>query len=95
MSETKHQHIRSLGVGDMTLFTVSAILLLDTLAASASIGVSSIFWWTLLGIIFFIPYGLISAEGLGVGGWPSSMNARARLLSAPGPPGGTRAPARP
>ena len=62
MADTRHQHIRSLGVGDMTLFTVSAILLLDTLAASASIGVSSIFWWTLLGIIFFIPYGLISAE---------------------------------
>jgi hypothetical protein len=37
-----HQHKRSLGVRDMTLFTVSAILLLDTLAASASIGVSSI-----------------------------------------------------
>ncbi len=51
-----------MGVRDMTLFTVSAILLLDTLAASASIGVSSIFWWTLLGIVFFVPYGLISAE---------------------------------
>lgn len=51
-----------MGVRDMTLFTVSAILLLDTLAASASIGVSSIFWWTLLGLIFFVPYGLISAE---------------------------------
>ena len=61
MSEA-HQHKRSLGVGDMTLFTVSAILLLDTLAASASIGVSSITWWVLLGILFFIPYGLISAE---------------------------------
>ena len=46
----------------MTLFTVSAILLLDTLAASASIGVSSITWWVLLGIAFFVPYGLISAE---------------------------------
>jgi amino acid transporter len=51
-----------MGVRDMTLFTVSAILLLDTLAASASIGVSSIFWWGLMGIIFFIPYGLITAE---------------------------------
>ena len=51
-----------MGVRDMTLFTVSAILLLDTLAASASIGVSSIFWWTLLGLVFFVPYGLISAE---------------------------------
>ena len=51
-----------MGVRDMTLFTVSAILLLDTLAASASIGVSSIFWWCVMGIFFFIPYGLISAE---------------------------------
>lgn len=57
-----HQHIKSLSARDMTLFTVSAILLLDTLAASASIGVSSITWWVLLGIVFFVPYGLISAE---------------------------------
>jgi len=57
-----HTHIRAMGVRDMTLFTVSAILLLDTLAASAAIGVSSIFWWVLLGLIFFVPYGLISAE---------------------------------
>ncbi len=63
MNNTAHvQHRRTMGVRDMTLFTVSAILLLDTLAASASIGVSSIFWWGLMGIIFFIPYGLITAE---------------------------------
>jgi amino acid transporter len=61
-TEDKHHHIRAMGVRDMTLFTVSAILLLDTLAASAAIGVSSIFWWTLLGITFFVPYGLLSAE---------------------------------
>jgi amino acid transporter len=46
----------------MTLFTVSAILLLDTLAASASIGVSSITWWILLGFIYMVPYAMISAE---------------------------------
>jgi len=46
----------------MTLFTVSAILLLDTLAASASIGVSSITWWLLLGVLYMVPYGMISAE---------------------------------
>ena len=57
-----HPHQRTFGVRDMTLFTVSAIVLLDTLAASASIGVSSITWWCLLGVLFFIPYGLISAE---------------------------------
>ena len=62
MNETAHHHIRTLGVTDMTLFTVSAILLLDTLAASAAIGVSSISWWVILGVVFFVPYGLISAE---------------------------------
>ncbi|PKP70564.1 MAG: amino acid permease, partial [Alphaproteobacteria bacterium HGW-Alphaproteobacteria-5] len=30
---------------DMTLFTVCAILVIDQLSASASIGVQSIFWW--------------------------------------------------
>ncbi|MCV6626565.1 MAG: APC family permease, partial [Cellvibrionaceae bacterium] len=44
------------------LFTVSAILLLDTLASAASVGVSSIFWWLFLGLLFFVPFGLISAE---------------------------------
>jgi amino acid transporter len=57
-----HHHKRTLSVRDMTLFTVSAILLLETLAATASIGVSSITWWCILGIVFFVPYGLISAE---------------------------------
>jgi amino acid transporter len=53
---------KALRLGDMTLLTVSAILLLDTVAASASIGVSSLFWWAFLGITFFIPYGLMNAE---------------------------------
>lgn len=51
-----------LGKKDLVLFTVSAILLLDTLASAASIGVSSIFWWLFLGVVFFIPFALISAE---------------------------------
>jgi len=51
-----------LGLPDLTLFTVSAIVLLDTLAASASIGVSALFWWIFLGAIFLIPIGLITAE---------------------------------
>ena len=62
MTDSAHHHIKTLGVRDMTLFTVSAILLLDTLAASASIGVSSITWWFLLGFLYLIPYGMISAE---------------------------------
>jgi len=51
-----------LGLPDLVLFTVSAILLLDTLAASASIGASSLFWWLFLGAVFMLPIGLITAE---------------------------------
>ena len=56
------KHIKTLGQKDMVLFTVSAILLLDTLAAAASVGASSIFWWLFLGLIFFVPFALICAE---------------------------------
>jgi amino acid transporter len=47
---------------DMTLFTVSAILVIDTLAPSANIGVQSISWWVITLVLFFVPYGLITAE---------------------------------
>ncbi len=47
---------------DMTLFTVCAIIVIDTLAASASIGPSTISWWILTLVLFFIPYGLVTAE---------------------------------
>jgi amino acid transporter len=47
---------------DATLFTVCAILVIDQLAAAASIGPSAIFWWVLTLVLFFVPYGLISAE---------------------------------
>ncbi len=44
------------------LFTVCSILVLDTFVAPAIIGVSSITVWIISAIIFFIPYGLLSAE---------------------------------
>jgi glutamate:GABA antiporter len=47
---------------DVTLFTVSAILAVDTLAPSAAIGPSAISWWIIMLVLFFIPYGLITAE---------------------------------
>ncbi len=47
---------------DMTLFTVCAVLVIDQLTAAASIGVQSIFWWVFTLVLFFIPYGLITAE---------------------------------
>ncbi len=59
---TAVHHIKTLRQRDLVLFTVSAILLLDTLTAAASIGAPSLFWWLFLGIIFFVPVALISAE---------------------------------
>jgi glutamate:GABA antiporter len=53
---------KALKIFDMTLFTVCAIMVIDTLAASASIGASSITWWVITLVLFFIPYGLITAE---------------------------------
>lgn len=55
-------HPKTLRQRDMVLFTVSAILLLDTLTAAASVGAPSVFWWIFLGAIFFVPCGLICAE---------------------------------
>lgn len=60
--ETPESVYKSIGQKDIVLFTVSAILLVDTLAASASIGPQSVFWWIFLGSVFFLPFGLISAE---------------------------------
>ncbi len=55
-------HPKTLRQRDLVLFTVSAILLLDTLTAAASVGAPSVAWWVLLGIIFFIPFAMICAE---------------------------------
>lgn len=53
---------RVMGLFDVTLFTVCAILVIDTLAASAAIGASALTWWVITLVFFFIPYGLITAE---------------------------------
>jgi amino acid transporter len=54
---------------DLFLFNVCAIVVLDTVASSAAIGMQTFFWWFLTLFLFFIPYGLITAE-LG-SAWPS------------------------
>lgn len=64
----------------MVLFTVSAILLLDTLAAGATIGPSAVFWWLFLGVVFFVPYALICAE-LGTA-WPEQGGLYAWIREA-------------
>ena len=47
---------------EIILFTVCSILVIDTFVAPAIIGVSSITIWAFTAILFFIPYGVISAE---------------------------------
>ncbi len=55
-------NIKTLGIRDIFLYCVSAVLLLDTLAAGAVMGPTVIFWWVLLTILFLIPFGAISTE---------------------------------
>ena len=53
---------RVLGLLDITLFTVSAMLVVDTLTVSAAIGTNSIGWWLLCVVFFLVPYGLMASE---------------------------------
>ncbi|MFV0574454.1 MAG: APC family permease [Vibrio sp.] len=53
---------KKLGIAPLALFSLCAVLVIDTLTASASIGVSSIGWWVLTLVVFVIPYGLITSE---------------------------------
>ncbi len=53
---------QKMGVGSVALFSLCAVIAVDTLCASAAIGVSSIGWWVVTLIIFIIPYGLITSE---------------------------------
>jgi amino acid transporter len=59
---------RVLGRADLLLFSVSAILTIDTLASAASMGVTWFTWWGITMAVFFLPYGLMTAE-LGAA-WP-------------------------
>ena len=54
---------------DLFLFNICAILVLDTIASSAAIGMQNFFWYFITLILFFIPYGFVTAE-LG-SAWPS------------------------
>jgi amino acid transporter len=47
---------------DLIFFTVSAILVLDTISQSSSYGAQAVFWLIVSGLTFLIPYGLITAE---------------------------------
>ena len=47
---------------DSVLMAVIVILVVEAAAPAAAIGTSQFFWWIALFILFFIPYGFISAE---------------------------------
>jgi amino acid transporter len=59
---TGHAFARVLGRADLALFSVSAVLTMDTLASAASMGFSWFAWWALTLVLFFLPYGLMTAE---------------------------------
>ncbi len=71
------------GLFSMTLFSVAAILVGDTVATSAALGVQGLSWWVILGLLFFVPYGFIAAE-LG-SAWPDQGGAYAWIREAYGP----------
>ena len=80
---------RVLGRADLLLFSVSAILTIDTLASAASLGVSWFGWWALTMVVFFVPYGLITAE-LGAA-WPGEGGLYVWVREALGPRWGSLA----
>ena len=53
---------RALRMFDMILFSVCAILLLSQVTLTAQIGPSAIAWTALMIALFFLPYGLMTAE---------------------------------
>ncbi len=78
---------RVLGRSDLVLFTVCAILTIDTLASSAAMGYAWFSWWAITMVVFFIPYGLITAE-LGAA-WPGEGGVYVWVREAFGPKWGS------
>lgn len=80
---TLDQQPKTFGLVHMTLFSVSAILVADTVASSAAIGVQGLTFWVLLGVVFFVPYGFVTAE-LG-SAWPEEGGFYVWIREAFGP----------
>ncbi len=59
---------RTMGIFSMTLFAVSAMITLDTVAVACALGVQCITLFVIFAVVFFVPYGLVTAE-LG-SAWP-------------------------
>jgi len=80
---------RVLGRWDLVLFSVCAILTIDTLASAASMGVAWFSWWAITMVFFFVPYGLMTAE-LGAA-WPAEGGVFVWVREAFGPRWGSTA----
>jgi amino acid transporter len=80
---------RVLGRFDLLLFSVSAILTIDTLASAASMGVPWFSWWAITMGLFFIPYGLMTAE-MGAA-WPGEGGLLIWVTEGMGPRWGSLA----
>ena len=87
-SNAEPQKKRGMGVLDLTLFSVCAVLVIDTLTASALIGPSSISWWLITLVLFVVPYGMIASE-LGTT-WPGEGGIYDWVKRAYGPRWGVR-----
>ncbi len=60
---------RVLGTRDIVLFTVSTVLVVDQLPATAAIGPGAMGWWVVMILFYVLPFAMIAAE-LG-SAWPS------------------------
>ena len=56
------EKIKALGSLDILLSMICAILFADVIISNTSMGPSVIGWWIIIGLIYFIPNGLITAE---------------------------------
>jgi glutamate:GABA antiporter len=80
---------RCLRSSDLLLFSVSAILTIDSLASAASMGVTWFTWWGIVMVLFFIPYGLMTAE-MGAA-WPGEGGLLIWVTEGMGPRWGSLA----
>lgn len=55
-------HEKTLTALDVTLYAVSAVLLIDQIAMTAAVGPAAIFWWLVVIVLFLIPNTLVTAE---------------------------------
>ncbi|MDQ6714002.1 MAG: APC family permease [Candidatus Dormibacteraeota bacterium] len=60
--EEKRKLKKSLFRWDLALFSICAVVGIDTLGQAASFGTQTLFWLVFLSVFFMIPYGLIIAE---------------------------------